>query len=335
MPIGHFVTRAFAYMLQKTLKPGQTAADLPGMGSPNGFDLEDFLGSLSPSSDGVAGLLLNYVADEAGMPKDTQIILPGGEVVTYADAYPVYADLFSRWADRWDSELIAWRAACADQWGIYLGWFAQRLAIEQASNLVIFGHTHQPVSGLTTSPVNAINSGYECVSIPDAPPKEFTLTLVDLDTASGRLLQIPVNGEGDPQFFPALPQPPVARLPGLPPTADCSCYITIINKTGATLTRDPLPAPTLGTWIVEPPEQVAPGATATAWLQSDYDAFASDSGTFSYNGASLKFWSLCSALRNECTGPANNFVTRAGTSGWSTIGVVAQGHPLQIKYAVG
>jgi hypothetical protein len=336
MPIGHFVTRAFAYYLKGILQPGQTAADLPGMGAPNGFSLESFLLSLSPETDSVAGELLDYVAETAGMPTTTPITLPGGRVVSYADAYGAYENLFSHWVESYyDSKTVALRAACADQWGIYLGWFAQRLAIQRTSNLVIFGHTHQPVSGLTPSPVNAINSGFECVAIPDDPPKQFTFTMVDLEAASGQINYLPLTGGGPRPFLDARNQPPVERLPMMPPKADCSCYVTVVNTTGAWLKRDALPDPAYGMWIVPPPEEIAPGATVMAWLEDDYDLLGAQ-GRFSYNNGGFAFTFSCAVdWPNAITGPRGNFVARAGTSGWGPVGQVPEwGHPLQIRYMI-
>lgn len=336
MPIGHFVTRAFSHYLMKILPPGQTAADLPNMGSPNGFNLEKLLKSLSPDDDSVADALLNYTLQQSGMKKDTKIVLPGGEEVRYSEAYGAYRDLFTDWVEKnGDSRTIALRAACADQWGVYLGWFAQRLAIQHTSDLVIFGHTHQPVPGIAPSPVNAINSGFECVPLPDDPPKQCTFTMVDLETASGQIRYLPPDG-GAPVPFPAgRPQTPVERLPMMPPKADCSCYVTVVNTTGATLTRDALPEPAYGMWIVPPPEEIAPGATAMAWLEDDYDLIGSK-GSFSYNNGGLAFTFSCAVdWPNSITGPNDNFVARAGTSGWGPVGLVPEwGHPLQIRYTV-
>lgn len=334
MPIGHFVTRAFAYYLKSVLKPDQTAADLANMGSPNGFSLEEFLMSLTPDSESVAGALLNYVAKVSGITPDTKITLPGGKVVTYADAYPAYEDLFTRWAKQYNSKTIALTAACADEWGVYLGYFAQRLAIEQTSDLVIFGHTHQPVAGLSPSPVNAINSGFECVSVPDDPPKEFTFTMVDLDAASGQINYMPLTG-GPPKAFDAPIQPPVTRLPMMPPKADCSCYITVMNTLNVGLKRDALPDPRYGMWIVPPPEEIPPGGTVMAWLEDDYDLLGSK-GSFSYNNGGFSFAFQCAIdWPNACSGPQNNFVARVGAGDWGPRGYCPQwGWPLQIQYVI-
>jgi hypothetical protein len=51
---------------------------------------------------------------------------------------------------------------------------------------VIMGHTHKPVSGLKVAPANYVNSGFECVPVPDKNDR-FTLTIVDLETAVGKL----------------------------------------------------------------------------------------------------------------------------------------------------
>ena len=50
--------------------------------------------------------------------------------------------------------------------GSYLAWFAQRLALVNGADLVVMGHTHQPVGGLTASPVTYVNNGYECAASP-------------------------------------------------------------------------------------------------------------------------------------------------------------------------
>ena len=77
------------------------------------------------------------------------------------------------------------RAALADGSGEYLAWFAQQLAIQQSADLVVMGHTHTPVGGLSISPVNYYNNGFECASGPDNPPELFTFTVVDLEAACG------------------------------------------------------------------------------------------------------------------------------------------------------
>ena len=56
------------------------------------------------------------------------------------------------------------------------------------------GHTHVPVGGVTVSPVNYVNSGYECVARPDAPRKQFTFTQVDLERATAQVLAVDGSG---------------------------------------------------------------------------------------------------------------------------------------------
>ena len=327
LPVGHFVTRAFAFHLQRTLKPGQTAADLKDMGSPNGFDLTAFLESLSPSSTSVAGELLDFVAREARMRQDTQIVLPGGTQVPYSAAHDAYKNLFTQWADDWDSDMTALRAALADQWGTYLAWFAQLLAIRENADLVVFGHTHQPVRGMVLSPIDYINSGYECVANPDMPKAQLTFTLVDLETASGKLLAVDPSGTKPPWAFDAPAIPPVVG-------PDRSSYVTVVNATDAPLTADRLPPTTLGDWVVAPPAQIAPGASATAWLWDD-----SGLGTeakFSYNDGQLRFGARCVLVEpNAATGPGNDYVALAGAGDWGPVGVCPPwGHPLQIRFTV-
>lgn len=46
VPVGHFVTRAIAHLLDNTLSPGRTAADLRKLGPPYGFSLDSFIPAL-------------------------------------------------------------------------------------------------------------------------------------------------------------------------------------------------------------------------------------------------------------------------------------------------
>ncbi len=49
LPVGHFVTRAFSYMMAQKLKgTDKTVADFPNMGYPNGIDIGAFIWNLFP-----------------------------------------------------------------------------------------------------------------------------------------------------------------------------------------------------------------------------------------------------------------------------------------------
>lgn len=335
LPIGHFVTRAFSYMMANRLAPGQTVADLPNMGYPNGFDLSQFFSSFKPTLDpDLATILLDYIAKASGMPETEPIVLPDGSTTTLAEAKQVYADLFTRWvAAEGGSALTAARSAMADQWGQYLAWFAQRLAIQQSADLVVMGHTHTPISGLTVSPVNYVNSGFECASAPDMPPQEFNFTVVDLDSATAQIMQI---AKGSLAVAPA----PIAPLPSvvISPGIDFSCYVRILNQGSEPLTLSGTPAAAEGVWVVPPPQTIPPGGRGDAWLQ-DYTGAHGSEGSFTYTagGKSLPFSVSCptGVFSNSVSGAGGNFVARSGSGDWGARGSVPWwGHPLQVIFTV-
>jgi UDP-2,3-diacylglucosamine pyrophosphatase LpxH len=334
LPVGHFVTRAFSYMMAHTLKPGQTVADLPNMGYPDGFDIVQFLRSLGPNmTPDLADVLLTYVATVSKMPDSLPIVLPDGSTTTIADAKRIYANLFTRWvAKESGSVLNAARAALADGSGEYLAWFAQRLAIKQSADLVVMGHTHTPIGGLTISPVNYYNSGFECASHPDNPPKSFTFALLDVETAAAEIMMV------NPGSY-SISVAPVAALPSvvLPPAMDFSCYVRILNASSEPLMLTGTTAAE-GYWVVAPPHTIPPGGRGDAWLQ-DYAGPHGSEGKFTYTQGATKlpFSVSCPTgfHSNSASGANGNFRARSGSGDWGQRGrVPAAGHPLQVSFTV-
>ena len=338
LPVGHFVTRAFAYEMAKKLQPGQTVADLPNMGAPNGFDLGQFLRSYGPTLDpSLAAMLLDYVTGVAGMPHDLPILLPDGSRTTITDAKRIFNDLFTRWTVKEGGNVWnAVRAAIADQWGEHLAWFAQRLAIQTSSDLVVMGHTHTPIGGLTVSPVNYINSGFECPSKPDVPPKEFTFTAVDLEHAAAEVFQVTKTASGyGVSAFPAPSIDPIQPLGSWPVVMDYSSYVRIENRTSRPLSRSSLPAPAHGYWVVEPPQTIPPGGRGDMWLQ-DFTGTEGTEGSVTYNG-NLQFKFSCPTgfWSNTASGPGGNFIAKSDGNDWQPRGKVPWfGHPLQVRFTV-
>jgi UDP-2,3-diacylglucosamine pyrophosphatase LpxH len=334
LPVGHFVTRAFSYMMANQLKPGETVADRADMGYPNGFNLLQFLQSLNLyASPDIADMLLDYVAHVANMSESLPIVLPDGEATTIAAAKKIYADLFTRWvAQENNSVLTAARAALADGSGEYLAWFAQRLAIQQSADLVVLGHTHTPVGGVAVAPINYLNSGFECATVPDNPPKLFTFTVVDVETASAETMMV---RHGDYAILPA-PAPPMSSVV-LWPAVDYSCYVRIINKGPQPLTLTQADA-AHGNWVVPPTQTIPAGGRGDGWLQ-DYAGVEGTDGTFTYKqgGATLPFSVSCPTYWwNTAAGAGGNFVARSGSGEWGPRGQVpARDRPLQVIFTVG
>jgi UDP-2,3-diacylglucosamine pyrophosphatase LpxH len=332
LPVGHFVTRAFSYMMANRLQPGQTVADLSNMGYPNGFDIWQFLSSLNFNlSPDIAALLLDYVSTVAQMPESLPVVLPNGQTTTVTAAKQIYANLFTRWVQMENGSITnAARAALADGSGNYLAWFAQRLAIQESADLVVMGHTHTPIGGLTIAPVNYVNSGFECATVPDNPPHLFTFTVVDLEAASAQIMMV---NHGDYAIGVA----PAAALPSvvLPPAMDFSCYVRILNRTGGPLTLSGVSAGN-GYWVVPPPQVIPPGGRGDAWLQDYAGAHGSD-GKFSYQGGgSFSVDCPTGIWPNSVSGAGGNFVARSGSGDWGGRGSVPSwGHPLQVIFTVG
>lgn len=333
LPVGHFVTRAFSYMMANQLKPGENVAERSNMGYPNGIDIYKFLLSLGRElNPDVADMLLNYVIEQAEMPEATPIVLPNGAKTTIVEAKKIYADLFTRWEKEEGSTLTAARAGMADGSGEYLAWFAQRLAIEQSADLVVFGHTHQPVGGLAVSPVDYYNSGFECASAPDNPPKLFTFTVVDLDTPSAQIMMVEHGSY-------VISSAPVQAMPSvvLSPFLDYSCYVRILNRTSQPLDLTEAKA-SEGSWVVPPTQAIAPGGRGDGWLQ-DRPGLYGSAGTFSYTkgGTKLSFSVACpyKFWPNSASGPGNDFIARSGSGAWGSRGSVPKwGYPLQVIFTV-
>lgn len=333
LPVGHFVTRAFSYMMANRLPPGKTVAECPNMGYPDGFEILPLLRSLGPNmSPDLAAILLGYVATASAMPETVPIVLPNGESTTIADAKRIYADLFTRWTQKEGSVLNAARAALADGSGNYLAWFAQRLAIQENADLVVFGHTHTPIGGLSISPINYFNSGFECASVPDNPPKMFNFTIVDLESAAAEIMMVEHGSY-------AISVAPVPALPSvvLPPALDFSCYVRILNQGSVplTLTRS---SASEGYWVVPPTQTIPPGGRGDGWLQ-DYPGLDGSEGSFAYDqgGKSLPFTVSCPTgwWPNSASGAGGNFVARSGAGEWGPRGRVPDyGRPLQVIFTV-
>ena len=172
LPVGHFVTRAFSYMMANTLPPGQTCADMANMGYPRRVQHHAVPAVAGAEHDP------GHRRPAAGLCRDRR-----QHVRVTADRPPARRDhddrrrqadlrrpLHPLGGQENGSVLNAARAALADGSGNYLAWFAQRLAIQQSADLVVFGHTHTPIGGLTISPINYYNSGFECASSPTIRP---------------------------------------------------------------------------------------------------------------------------------------------------------------------
>lgn len=337
LPVGHLVSRAIAYKWAKRLTGRRTVADEPGMGNP-GIDpksvpvlnlIDIWLGR----SDDIVGPMIKYVCKQTGMPVTEPILLPGGGTTTATDAMRDFAYLFADWQLRLGRRPDAKRAAAADLKGAHLAWFAQRLALQTNADLVVFGHTHEAVSGVQKSPIAYVNSGYACVSKPDLRHTDFTFTVIDLERATAMIHKVVPNGSG----FLVAP----AKVSSMDsavrwPAEDYSCYVQISNRTGKELTLAGTPGGGSSFWAVRPPNKIPVGGRAEMWLQDEWlrsGAVGDVTYTDGVNPHALEFEFACPVTRgNRVRSPVHNFQTRSGDKPWRLGKTDTFGHPLQVRF---
>ncbi|MCB1038144.1 MAG: hypothetical protein KDA94_01225, partial [Acidimicrobiales bacterium] len=235
LPLGYFVTRAVATAWTRDLGPGQTVADLAGQGAPNGLDL----GALGAVAGGIgaasiAAGLIDIVSGTTKVTLDEPILMPDGSTATLREARREYIDVWTRWAETHGGGIVgqgvAYRSTMADADGTYLGWFAQRRALEHGADLVVMGHTHAPIGGLEDSLVEYVNSGFDCPSLPDqqrdVDPQHVTFVVVDTEPEGADAAVWAVGDAIEPMDAPK------TRVVGSR-GHDYSCYVVLDNTAGA------------------------------------------------------------------------------------------------------
>jgi UDP-2,3-diacylglucosamine pyrophosphatase LpxH len=333
LPVGHFVTRAISGHSARTLKPGQTAADLAGQGAPNRLDLKALVQSVGP---GVVESGFNYLQKETGFGWDDSVILPSGRTTTYRQAKAIYADLWTRWVARAgggaDGEQEAAKAALADANGTYLPWFAQRAGVAAGADLVVLAHTHTPIRALKGGFIGYANTGFECPARPDMPTLRPTFIEVDLATLKPQLKQVVFSGGSHSiQDFDAAATESIVYGP----TMDYSTYGEIDNRTGASDLVRVSASPEQGRFVVEPPARIGRGERARFWLQ-DRTGVSGSAGKAVYRTGDGREITLAFACP---TGVANNAAsgapvrTRSGDGAWGAPGEIARrGHPFYATF---
>ena len=308
VPVGHFVTRAIAYMLDQTLQPGQTAADLPDQGSPYGPSLSSLIPGLEQylTDPSVTSVLLELISKTCGLDEFQPIKMADGEQTTMDAAKAKYDGLWTQWVkDNGGGvvgEIIAGKAAVADFKGAFMAWFAQKFAFEKNSRGAVLGHTHVPKEGIAQSFCQYINSGFECPSVPDiaAGNTHWNFTQVGSD-GTMRLWQVAqVNGSYHIQPADA----PADQLV-YSPFMDYSAYVKITNNGSSDLVMQNSEAQD-GFFVVPPPAKIPAGTTAEIWIQ-DLPGVSGSGGSVTYEqvngGGSLPFTFGCP------TGWSSNYAT--------------------------
>jgi UDP-2,3-diacylglucosamine pyrophosphatase LpxH len=365
LPVGQFVSRGIAYRVA-TKHKGRTAAELPVSGNGD-MDLtaDDFRAIWSRAIRrrdlNLVEELLQHVTRKTGLPWNEPISMPGPSRSSLAHARAVFGGLFADW-ERREGRWNAARAAAADATGEDLAWFALRQALRSRADLVVMGHTHTPIRGLTVAPlgVEYVNSGFECVSLPDtARGVEFTFALVDLDAPSASLFAVHKAGGGiqfassragkAPVVIPRRRQfpSPFDRIP----FEDFSCYVRVENRsrTRLHLVRNSVRSNN-AIWVVGPPKTIPAGERADIWLQDRLGMQGSE-GRFTYTDgkSNLNFAFSCPTLTGNRvsagvtparrgappSGLVINYEARAGNDPWRPRDITFFGHPVQMRCVVG
>ena len=331
LPIGHFATRSFCHMLTRTLKPGQTVADLAGQGEPNGIEFGALLESINSFDRNLVELAVNYASNTMGLAVDAPIILSSGDTTTLAEVKHIYRGLWARWETSVgggrDGLMEAGKAAAVDiDKGRYLAWFAQRVALQNGADLVVFGHTHQAVRGVKDGFTDYLNTGFDCASVPDMPKRHFTFAEVDTRTLRGQIMKV------DNDF--TISEFNGAKLDSIS-TADFSTYVTVDNSAGTgDLVLGEFKAHH-GHFVVPPPASIARGHVARFWIQN-YPGLEGSSGSATYRGAgvalALSFRCPIGISSNNAAGAP--FRSKAGNGQYGELNhPVKSGHPFFVRFA--
>ncbi|KAF3884552.1 MULTISPECIES: metallophosphoesterase [Nostocales] len=359
LPLGQFITRAVASMRQKQLKPGQTVADLNDSGDPSGWDIvpgllkilkdaipnpiEILTGNEQQAWDtlsSLAKLILNTVANSTGIERTQPIKLALGKETTFAEAETIYENLFSEWREKNHSALLAYKAIMADANGSYMGWFAQQLAFEAEAELVVMGHTHQPISGLENSLINYVNTGFHCPSRTDIGKKHPTFILINVDDFHADIFQV-FNNEGTYNIEVSYAQK-AKVADGTFSAGDFSCYIIIDNQQGKfDLNLENYEA-TSGHYVIAPPQKISQGEQVKLWLQDNPGhSGAQGWAKYSYKDEEgilkeIQFAYNCPfTFFNSASCDNANFYTKTADSSWGTLnGVTKLGHPFFVKFVL-
>lgn len=369
LPVGHFVTRAIATWRSKQIRegvfPGVTnVAQLKDSGDPDGMiilGIESLIQDAIESGDpSIARILLEAVEKKTGI-NDQQIVrFASGLEITFAQAKQIYQNLFTEWQQGegggYDGLLVATKAAWADFNGSYMGWFAQRIALQMGADCVVTGHTHKALEGLSDSCIKYFNAGFNCPAIPMSYERDKHPTFIIVGS-NGLGGVVHVDKQGDNFIFDSSHPGTtyvVDKVDYSPsPGGNFSCYVEIDNRNmesygdlvresyGVTKSTFP-PGQDCGHYINLPPEIIKVGEWGRFWIQ-DYPGPHGAEGWVTYkyrNGVSIKFTYGCP------TGKYDNYAsyasegdssfrvfTKVGSTNekWQE-GVVKKGHPLHVSF---
>jgi len=203
LPIGYFVTRAIAYMVQNVLirTPGLTIAYLEEYES---YNLTEFLSKIpdfekryAKGSDFVSKFI-DAIAYSTGMPKDLQIQVNKNTNVSLNDVKKIYENLpyeFNKAMKKQglSDQLILSNALSADFNRNYLPWYVQKDAFGGFIDIVVMGHTHSPIVTFSNDMIDYVNTGFICPSIINLQEKPITYGIYSRSNRLVSLMKVTGN----------------------------------------------------------------------------------------------------------------------------------------------
>ncbi|MCB0641330.1 MAG: DUF4474 domain-containing protein [Phaeodactylibacter sp.] len=351
IPVGHYVTRAISYYLQQK---HENAANEPGFGVPAVRTdvveniMKDMLKSGNPEKISATTDFLEAIQKETGIPMDAKVVLPHNlGTKTYQQAIADYKDLWANWIttnnfinDSGRGFMTSYKSAYADIDGSYMGWFAQELAMHLNVDLVIMGHTHVPKLGLQDGIVNYMNTGFECVPVPDMSKQVITYGRITTTPGQAPKPELFSITKSNSSYTVKSDNPGPALLISEHSEGDYSCYITIENDSGEEL-EYVTAAADHGYFAVIPPKIIPTWQKGQLWLQDNPGLHGSE-GSVTYkgqeSGKSYQFNFECPTgiYSNKASGPGD-FYTKSGSvsNNWGNEGhVQSSGHPFFVKYMI-
>jgi len=341
VPVGHFVTRAISYMLDTTLPPGQTAANLPNQGSPYGFSLSSLIPGLSGqfANPSITNLLLNYIAARCQFSVTAPIQMGKGQApTTISAAMTKYDGLFLQWVAQNGGGgagiTIAAKSAQADYDGSYMAWFAQEIAFRNNAKGIVMGHTHIPKVGILQSWCQYVNSGFECPAIPDiqAGRTQWNFTMIAQD-GTMQLMQVVYTGSSYQVQPTSAPPDQVVYSP----FQDYSCYVKINNNSPSDLVLQTSEVSS-GYYATKPPARIPANQTGEFWIE-DFAGPAGAAGTATYisSGKPFAFSFSCPFLFSNTASGGAALLASSGNPP-SPNGpynqVPSGGHPLFVEFFI-
>lgn len=361
LPVGHFVTRMIAYHLWQNpdIRSGKvTAADLRAQGGPDGWTEMVNLPSVAElwdlvSKPNFAGQMLQRFASLYSVPQDQPFKLSNG-TVTLSEVYGYYDGLWTQWVQKFGGgdfgQSTAYKAVWADMTGDYMGWFAQKIAMEEGADGIIMGHTHVPKAGVQALN-NYVNAGFECPAVSDSD-KPFTFALLNWHAENGGSVELAVQkvvpGVGGTFRFEPVSAPPDEIVGSS--ALDFSCYVEIVNRRTSELVLRESGAQS-GHWVVTPPRVVLGGVRRGFWIQDEgllqqlkglsLSGLSGTQGWASYRNEdgsgqfTLNFHCPTGVLPNSATASSSDISIRVktGDGDWSS-SPTWFGRPLVIEYTV-